>query len=537
MQPRGTLAFPAAVLLRNGFRMTWLHVWLVSGTIAFAAPTETGDDDNRCGPYALFVCAAAAGCEISHEELDRVLPDTGRQTSLEDLRLAAGKLGFYAAGTRWPDRSPPFGPGEAAAVIPVVAADGRRHFLAVVESRGDQLRVVDLPNSPAWVFDAVLRKDGGWDGTALLVASSEAGLQERTPLATLGPAIVAMVAAMLFGIGVVISCRRSHVRARRIAAGFTIIELLVAIGVIGLLCSLLLPAVQRVREGARRAACSNNLRQIGIAVQNYADVHSGRLPPALMRHILLPDGVLINRNLSPHARLLPFIDEEGLWQRLDLGETGEGAGDGKPTSRLNAAMLEYRVALFQCPSDTVGAGGTSYRMCNGSTPGIHHSPLRGPDEPRFGVASFQGRPLSSITDGLSATACFSERVVGDTDGAHYDAWKDRAVASHSASDSTPDGMAVVCQSTPPNPPSHDSYDGATWLLTSYAYTIYNHVLGPNSRTPDCRAGHRAVTARSYHDGVHVVFCDGSTRLVSDSIDLLVWRGVATFDGRDAAPNF
>jgi len=78
-----------------------------------------------------------------------------------------------------------------------------------------------------------------------------------------------------------------------------------------------------------------------------------------------------------------------------------------------------------------------------------------------------------------------------------------------------------------------SYMGATWLVNGFSYTQYNHVLTPNSKTPDCNCVqyglHRAAaTARSWHPGgVHVAFADGHVRRISDSIDLQVWRAIAS----------
>lgn len=88
---------------------------------------------------------------------------------------------------------------------------------------------------------------------------------------------------------------------------------------------------------------------------------------------------------------------------------------------------------------------------------------------------------------------------------------------------------------------HFSYLGSTWLLTDVLHTCYNHALGPNSRIPDCRAapdGYGAVSARSHHPGgVYVVMGDGATRFVNDSIDLAVWRGLATIDAGETLPDF
>ena len=98
------------------------------------------------------------------------------------------------------------------------------------------------------------------------------------------------------------SCRR----------GFTLVELLVVIAIIGLLVALLLPAVQAAREAARRMRCSNNLKQIGLALHNYHGVHN-----------TFPPGNSINNNYANHAwgwgsHLLPFLEQATLFQAIEV---------------------------------------------------------------------------------------------------------------------------------------------------------------------------------------------------------------------------
>src|SRR3954470_20660405 len=94
--------------------------------------------------------------------------------------------------------------------------------------------------------------------------------------------------------------------------GFTLIELLVVIAIIAVLIALLLPAVQAAREAARRSQCVNNLKQMGIAVQNYADVQ-GALPPTGINQ---PAGTSAN-NFGMKARILPFMEQNAAWNALN----------------------------------------------------------------------------------------------------------------------------------------------------------------------------------------------------------------------------
>ena len=137
-------------------------------------------------------------------------------------------------------------------------------------------------------------------------------------------------------------------------------------------------------------------------------------------------------------------------------------------------------------------------------------------------------------------AAFAERVVGDRNLDRYDPWRDRATIPEAGMGGvTPDDMASACQMVPVLPVTHYSHDGSTWLLTSFPQTLYNHVLPPNSRIPDCHAypGY-AITARSHHHGgANVLMVDGSVRLVSDSVDLAIWRALASVTGGETISDF
>ncbi|MEN1680959.1 MAG: DUF1559 domain-containing protein [Planctomycetota bacterium] len=135
--------------------------------------------------------------------------------------------------------------------------------------------------------------------------------------------------------------RRPEVPRQRDSCGFTLVELLVVIAIIGILVSLLLPAVQSAREAARRIQCANNLKQIGLATLNYADTY-GSLPPGAIYRTA--DGFELRAGVM--ARILPFAEDTSLHGLIDFD---------KPTDSQQLAdgtfLSEFIVTMYVCPSE------------------------------------------------------------------------------------------------------------------------------------------------------------------------------------------
>ena len=108
--------------------------------------------------------------------------------------------------------------------------------------------------------------------------------------------------------------------------GFTLIELLAVIAIIAVLVSLLLPAVQQAREAARRSQCRNNLKQIGIALHNYADAF-GTFPPGRIVNPVSGQG----HCFSAYAHLLPYIEQQALYDMIDWNANPDAARPVIPT--------------------------------------------------------------------------------------------------------------------------------------------------------------------------------------------------------------
>jgi prepilin-type N-terminal cleavage/methylation domain-containing protein/prepilin-type processing-associated H-X9-DG protein len=182
--------------------------------------------------------------------------------------------------------------------------------------------------------------------------------------------------------------------------GFTLIELLVVIAIIGVLIALLLPAVQSAREAARRAQCTNNLKQIGLAVHNYISANDS-VPPLMI--IYSPVGSQnTGQAFSPLARMLPFLEQTQIYNAINFSVGPRwGSGDGNICSTMNgstadsdlwglinASATANQITSFLCPSDTDLSNLTFYRFTpNGASQlvGRYNYPMNGGANPFRGA--------------------------------------------------------------------------------------------------------------------------------------------------------
>ena len=206
-----------------------------------------------------------------------------------------------------------------------------------------------------------------------------------------------------------------NARARR---AFTLIELLVVIAIIAILIGMLLPAVQNVREAAARLKCQNNLKQIGLALHHYHDVH-GSLPPAMQNRPNEPF-----QFLHWHARLLPFLEHDALWQ----GIRRDYARSKLPWDLPVHAGIEIPLAIYTCPSD--GRDSVFFSPGDAGEPdarwaGTHYLGINGTNFwLRDGVFYQNSKTrFADVTDGLSNTICVGERPpFSDEGGTGHGGW-------------------------------------------------------------------------------------------------------------------
>jgi len=193
-----------------------------------------------------------------------------------------------------------------------------------------------------------------------------------------------------------VRAQAGHCHRRRIGTGFTIIELLVMITVISVLIALLLPAVQSVRESARRMQCLNNLHQIGLALHNYHSTHNCLPPGGLEPRPKWPTG----KQYAWSAFLLSHLEQTNLQNGVDF--------DYAFDHPVNADAAATPLAVFICPSTprnsslTKGMGATDYG-------GIYGERIVSTNNPPRGVMVYDRVVrFRDITDGTSTTLAISE---------------------------------------------------------------------------------------------------------------------------------
>ena len=329
-------------------------------------------------------------------------------------------------------------------------------------------------------------------------------------------------------------------RTRR--SGFTLIEVLVVVSIIGLLVALLLPAVQSAREAARRAQCMNNLKQIGLALHTYEGSSRSfplnwglpRVDPERGKPFHIG-----GRPFSALSRLLPYLEQQPLYASInfDVQNFPTEVGTAFPfPSNLTAYATSLSVLL--CPSDAAPSAapyGCSYRGNYGVGPFM--ATTKETYDSGNGFFTFPDvLGTQSFPDGLSHTVAYSERLRGSGNSSRIIPEKDFGEIQVNIYCVVRDADFALdcCRSAAANNFPVYRMAGFTWFYGDFECAAYNHAQEPNGRIPDAITGGLwvgVVTARSFHPGgVNSLMADGSVRFIKDSIARMAWRGLGTRNG-------
>ncbi|MDR1483830.1 MAG: DUF1559 domain-containing protein [Planctomycetaceae bacterium] len=326
--------------------------------------------------------------------------------------------------------------------------------------------------------------------------------------------------------------------------GFTLVELLVVVAIIGLLIALLLPAIQAAREAANRAACSNNLRQIALAVHNFHDSND-RFPASAF------DPTFVQKNVcraGANAMLLPYLEQEPLYDAITVPYKSTGTADEKVQLLYQRPSAIVTLNVFVCPSDgnsslmssdATANAVTSYR---GSRADLAGSDSASGDINAVDPASqvtmrrswlragrFQS-DIGGVTDGLSNTICYAEGIIHNwrvVNGRMYKENIAAGIATHynqyphlCLNLKGSNGRFVnPSQSVVGDQGANLGHRACDNIIHSvYFYTL----LPPNS--PSCASATnswiyvRPCASSNHSGGVNVSLLDGSVRFINDTIE-------------------
>ncbi len=321
-------------------------------------------------------------------------------------------------------------------------------------------------------------------------------------------------------------------------SGFTLVELLVVITIIGILIALLLPAVQAAREAARRSQCVNNLKQLALGFHNYHQ-QKNCFPAYQYAVAITRPGTAYSYRweyTGPFTLIMPYIEQTQLYEQYNFN-----CGWDQST---NATLKNSKIAAFICPTDGPYAdrarNGNNYAVSTGSTIGFYSS---NPTKANGIFMQSVEMTFAEIRDGASNTILLGEINKGDNDSTSLNKQRDvtqpltSSITNAFPSADEIESAGVGCDTTVLTTQRVNA--GQDFLGGFALYSVFNTVAPPNwKHVTCCRGGDFGyacdrdgiIPARSFHPGgANHAFGDASVRFISDTIDLKTYQYLGARD--------
>jgi prepilin-type processing-associated H-X9-DG protein len=330
----------------------------------------------------------------------------------------------------------------------------------------------------------------------------------------------------------------------------------VVIAIIAVLIALLLPAVQSAREAARRVQCTNNLKQLGLGMQNY-ESSNGVLPPEMVLTFTSAGAVAWKSQWGATSRITPYLELGSLYNAINY--------NNKTTDPSNATAVSTQLTVLLCPSEpnleaftsvssagvTSTFGVSSYGWCEGTWYTFGGFAGGGPTPSAIG--SNMSRRLASFTDGLSNTLLSAE-VKTYTQAYHDCGFVPPPGPTSPLANPDPATVLASIAAAPASgcklaaaPAGMPGGGHTRWCNGNSFYEGFSTALPPNTRSPagpsaldsdmisededDGGPTYGAVTSRSYHPGlVNALFADGSVHAIKSTVAYPIWRALGTVAG-------